>query len=196
MRPAQDVAPVNTRRLWDHGSPNHRRGSGVEKVETAMWAGGVVVGGVGAKHALQMPVARVPAASRRHSLRADRTQRSAKAFARGARRASRRPSRPAQRKTSSNGPQNLASRSWMANPTSRAAHRSPDREPADVIQTAHGRWVTPRTCTRREQARRRTARQGLQPEGLDGEEVHGQDRVRLRAQERTPGGAATARRWP
>jgi len=75
----------------------------------------------------------------RHSARTVATHRSAKALAFGARKVVLITRMPSVRNTSSNGPENLASRSWIKNPASRSGRFMTRFRACWVTQAAGGR---------------------------------------------------------
>jgi len=142
--PAEDVSPSDSR-----ASHSFRRGSVIRrsKVDAPMRPGPVVALGVRVQDVLQVTPAEINTWSR-HSRRTVPTQRSANAFALGARTGVFTTRRPSVRKTSSNGPENLASRSLMRSFFSSRLPVIERFRPCWVTQAESGRLVVPATWTR------------------------------------------------
>src|SRR3989337_30753 len=112
----------------------------------------------------------------RHSRRTVLTNRSAKALARGARIGVRMTRTPSVRNTSSNGTENLASRSRSRNLTSPSRSSIARFLACWVTHAESGCAVTPTTCSRRvRELDEEQDEDRLQPDCLHGEEVGRKD---------------------
>jgi hypothetical protein len=186
---AEQIASVDSGRLIvADGSQSRTERWGLKR-QRPMRAMGVVVRDVDPKGLLEVAAPTISSQSR-HSARTVCTQRSAYAFALGARTGVTSTSPPSAQNTASKLRQNLASRSRSTKRTCRPPSPSTSSKlrACWATQAPLGLAVTPAKWTRRVSSSMKNSTYSRRSHRIDGEEVAGHDPGGLLAQELPPGG--------